>query len=265
MNLVRRSGAPSAFACILGLALGATCATMTACSAASGSSGGGGWLSQSGGGPLGGGTNDESSSGASSSGGQSSGASPTSGAGDATAVNPDATAGGGEGGAGDDGGLTLSVEGGSDAVADAPGEAAPTTADFTLINASVTGIIDGSPVAGFDPIAEGAAINLAVVGSALSIRANTVPALVGSVGFALDATYTHTENTAPYFLCSDDGKGDITSCASVLTVGKHSLSATPFSGAGLTGDAGAPILLDFTIVDVADGGTDGAVKDAAGQ
>ena len=126
--------------------------------------------------------------------------------------------------------------------------------DFSLIDTTVTTLIDGAPVPGFDPIAEGATINLAVSGSALSIRANTLPAIVGSVAFALDASYTHTENISPYTLCSDDGAGTITSCASILTVGTHTLSATPYTGAGLTGTAGPAVIVSFTIVDAADAG-----------
>lgn len=143
---------------------------------------------------------------------------------------------------------------------DAPAEGAVSAPDFTLIDTTITTVIDGTPVTGFDPIAPDATINLATVGPALSIRANTVPALVGSVALALDATYTHTENAAPYFLCSDNGAGTITSCASVLTVGLHTLTATPYSAASLGGDAGAPITLTFTIVDI-----DAGASDAGGQ
>lgn len=261
MNIDRRSGAPSTFTWLLGLALGATCAAMTpACSASSGAASPGGW-GQSGGGPLGA---DQSSSGGGSGGGAGDDASPTQpGEGDAAhmpasdaGVSGDATTGGGDGGAVD-----------LDAPADSPGEAAVIGADFTLVDTAITTIIDGSPVAGFDPIAEGATINLATVGSALSIRANTVPALVGSVAFALDATYTHTENTAPYTLCSDNGAGTITSCAAILTVGKHTLTATPYSATALGGDAGAPISLTFTIDDVVPeaGASDAGIQDAAGQ
>ena len=155
-----------------------------------------------------------------------------------------------------------------DAPADSPGDGGGPP-DFTLVNTTITTDIDGSPVTGFDPIAPGAKFNLEQVGSALSIRANTVPALVGSVAFALDATYTHTENTAPYFLCSDNGAGVITSCASVLTVGSHTLTATPYSAASLGGDAGAPFTVSFTIVDMeagtGEGGGADAAKDAAEQ
>ena len=243
MNLLRRSGAPSAFTWLLGLALGTTCAAMMACSATPGSqTGSGGWASQSGGGPLGGGgggSNDESPG---NGGDATAPTSPQSGGDDGSTSSPEASVGASDAGAGD----AVAMDGATDSANVGP--------DFTLVDTAITGIIDGSPVTGFDPIAEGATINLAQVGSALSVRANTVPAAVGSVAFALDATYTHTENTPPYFLCSDDGAGNITSCASILTVGKHTLTATPYSAAGLTGDAGAPILLDFTIVDVADAG-----------
>ncbi|HEY3821154.1 MAG TPA: hypothetical protein VGL81_28510 [Polyangiaceae bacterium] len=256
MNIDRRSGALSTFTWLLGLTLGATCAAMTpACSASSGSASPGGW-GQSGGGPLGA---DTTSSGSGSGDDAASWSTPPIGNGDAAPGSPvgsgdDAAAAGGEGGVID-----------IDAAADAPSEAAPAVPDFTLIDTTVTTVVNGSPVTGYDPIATGATINLATVGSALSIRANTIPALVGSVAFALDATYTHTEDTAPYMLCSDNGAGVVTSCASVLTVGLHTLTATPYSATNLGGDAGAPISLTFTIVDVDAGATDGGAKDAAGQ
>ena len=256
MTIDRRSGAPSAFTWLLGLTLGATCAAMTtACSAGSGSTGPGGW-GQSGGGPLGGGSNGESSGS-----GNDASTSPAGnhGGGDAAAASE---GGGGRSDAGaPSGDSAMDAAGDGASTGDAQGDGAAPAASFTLIDTAITGIIDGSPVTGFDPIAEGATVNLAQVGTALSIRANTVPALVGSVAFALDATYTHTENATPYMLCADDGKGTITSCAAVLTVGKHTLTATPYSLPGLGGIAGVPILLDFTIDDIADAG----IADAAGQ
>jgi hypothetical protein len=254
MNIDRRSGAPSTFTWLLGLALGATCAAMTpACSASSGSSASGGWA-QSGGGPLGA---DPSSSG----GGDDAASAPV-GESDAAPVKPsDAGASGDATTPEGDGGPEISI----DASGDSMGDGAATGPDFTLIDTAITTIIEGSPVTNFDPIPPGATINLAHVGSALSIRANTVPVLVGSVAFALDATYTHTETATPYFLCSDNGAGVITSCATILTVGAHTLTATPYSGAALTGDAGAPITLSFTIVDIDGGGGEGGVTDASGQ
>ncbi|MGH7295377.1 MAG: hypothetical protein ACRELB_10610 [Polyangiaceae bacterium] len=251
MNLARRSGAPSAFACLLGFGLGVTC-TMTACSATSGSQSSG-WLAQSGGGPLGsGGGNGGASSGATGGG--------SGGGGGAEASAPSSGGGadaGATGDASDEGtGATASGDASSDGAPTLANDGAPLTVppDFSLVNTTLTGLVDGIAVPGFDPMTEGSVVDLAKVGSALSVRANLVPAVVGSVAFALDGTYTHTENITPYFLCADDGAGTITSCANILTVGKHTLSATPYSGAGLTGDAGAAVILDFTVVDGVDAG-----------
>jgi len=127
---------------------------------------------------------------------------------------------------------------------------------FTLVNTNVTTLPDGEPVLGFDPIPENATIDLGKVGTALSIRANTTPAIVGSVDFVLDGTYTHTENVVPYTLCSDNGTGTITTCP--FTVGAHVLVVTPYSGANLADAASPSTTLYFTVVDSADGGTDAA-------
>jgi hypothetical protein len=133
---------------------------------------------------------------------------------------------------------------------------------FTLIDTNVHTIVDGEPVSGWDPIPENSTIDLAKVGLALSIRANTTPPVVGSVVFVLDGAYTHTEGSAPYTLCSDDGKGDIDPCP--LTLGAHVLVATPY----MTGDGGTDAgkvampstTLYFTLVNSAsDGGTDAAL------
>jgi hypothetical protein len=273
MNIDRRSGAPSAFAWLLGMALGATCAaTMPACSASSANPPAG-WA-QSGGGPLGadtsssggggggggGGGDDASSDATTPTGDHDAGPGPTADAGGSDDAAPGNEAGGEEGGALAD----AAKDGAADAGGDAAGDGG-VMANFTLLDTTITNVVDGSPVPGFDPIPGGATINLGKVGSALSIRANTVPAAVGSVAFALDATYTHTENTAPYTLCSDDGAGTITSCASVLTPGAHTLTATPYSAASLGGTAGTPFTVAFTLVDGDAGAADAAAKDAADQ
>jgi hypothetical protein len=237
MNLLRRRNAPT-WTWLLGLGIGTACASMMACiSPSTSSSGYSGW------GPLGGN-------------GDSTGSTPDATTSSSTPENDtDAGATGAEDDGASDGGANAAEGSATDgASSDAPSDGSGIGPNFTLLNTLVTGVINGSPVHGFDPIPNDATINIGVVGSALSIRANTVPAVVGSVGFALDATYTHTENTAPYCLCSDDGKGDIDSCANILTVGKHTLTATAYTGTDLTGDAGAPIVLDFTITDVADAG-----------
>ncbi len=127
---------------------------------------------------------------------------------------------------------------------------------FTLLDTNVNTIVDGEPVSGWDPIPEGSMIDLAKVGSALSIRANTTPALVGSVTFVLDGVTTHTEGAVPYTECSDNGAGTITPC--VYSLGPHMLVVTPDLVAGDAASAPSTTLY-FTIVNSAsDGGTDGA-------
>jgi hypothetical protein len=130
-------------------------------------------------------------------------------------------------------------------------------AAFTLIDAKVTDDPVGSPIPGFDPITYGATIDLGTVGVYLSMRANPPPvATVGSIAFALDATFTHTAGTMPYSLCGDDGKGNFVPC--VLPVGKHTLTATMYPEANLSGEPyQPPTVFEFTVIDSAlDGGTD---------
>jgi hypothetical protein len=128
---------------------------------------------------------------------------------------------------------------------------------FTLLDTNVNTIVDGEPVSGWDPIPEGSTIDLAKVGTALSIRANTTPQVVGSVLFVLDGVTTHTEDAAPYTECSDNGLGTINPCT--YSLGPHTLVVTPYLEAGDAGSAQPSTTLYFTIVDSAkDGGMDGA-------
>lgn len=68
---------------------------------------------------------------------------------------------------------------------------------FTLINADTD-----QPISGFDPMPPGAILDVTrLPTSKLNVRANTSPATVGSVRFALDASSnSRTENVAPYAL-----------------------------------------------------------------
>jgi peptidoglycan/xylan/chitin deacetylase (PgdA/CDA1 family) len=94
-------------------------------------------------------------------------------------------------------------------------------------------------------LSNGGVINLAVTGTSLNVRAN-VSGSVGSVRFGLDGnTDYRTESAAPYALAGDNG-GDYTSWSPAL--GSHSLTATPYSGAGATGTAGVPISISFTVI-----------------
>jgi hypothetical protein len=149
--------------------------------------------------------------------------------------------------------------GGSSSGTDGGGSfGAQTVASFTLIDAKITDDPVGSPVTGFDPITFGATIDLGTVGVYLSMRANPPPvATVGSIAFALDATFTHTAETMPYSLCGVDGKGNFIPC--VMPVGKHTLTATMYPLADLGGTPyQPPTVFEFTVVDTdLDGGADG--------
>jgi hypothetical protein len=142
------------------------------------------------------------------------------------------------------GGASAASDAGSSDAATGDGAVAAVT--FTLLNATVTNVVQGSPVPGYDPIPPGSTISLGAVGTSLSIRANTTPATVGSVEFILDANYTHTENATPYTLCGDNGQGTITPCAQ-LAAGQHTLIATEFTQANLGGTNEGTATISFTI------------------
>lgn len=152
----------------------------------------------------------------------------------------------GDGGAppADDGGA--SSDAGHEAAVDA-GIDAPTglaVLSFTLLDTSQTGNINGTPVAGYDPIPPNSTISLAAVGTNLSVRANVGTTLPGSVGFNYNGT-NHTENAAPFTLCGDNGAGTVTNCN--LTAGPWTVMAMPYSQAGLTGIEGNPLTITFTL------------------
>ena len=94
----------------------------------------------------------------------------------------------------------------------------------------------------------GMVLNLGTLPSRnLNIRANTSPATVGSVVFALSGAQAHsqTENVAPYALFSDF-QGNY--FAWVPPVGSYTLAATAFSGSDGTGTAGPTFTLSFSVI-----------------
>lgn len=117
--------------------------------------------------------------------------------------------------------------------------------NLTLINANTN-----QPIVTFDPLTSGATIDLAVVGNDLNIRADTNPATVGSVRFALDGNNNYqTENVAPYALAGDTD-GNYKSWTPSL--GSHTVTATAYSGTNGGGTAGTPLTINFTVTN---GGT----------
>jgi hypothetical protein len=218
---------------LLGASLGLACAALAACSSISGSQQG--YAQGSGGGPIGGGSAANGAGEDASTGSPTPAQNPGGGGGDdASGGASDANAPSPDGGAATDAGPTDGGDGATPAVT------------FTLLNATITNVVQGSPVAGYDPIAAGSTFSLATVGASLSIRANTTAATVGSVEFILDANYTHTEDMAPYTLCGDNGAGTITPCPQ-LAAGQHTLTATEFTQANLGGTTEGTASVDFTI------------------
>jgi len=120
--------------------------------------------------------------------------------------------------------------------------AGPAVVSLTLVNADTDQDIG--------PVSNGATINLAALPTRnLNLRANTSPATVGSVRFDFDGTVSYrVESSAPYALAGDTA-GNY--AAWTPSVGSHSLTATPFDGAGATGGAGASLAVTFTVANSA--------------
>lgn len=112
---------------------------------------------------------------------------------------------------------------------------------FTLWNAQTNKAVQ--------TIANGATINAGTLPLAcMNIRANTTPSSVGSVVFGYDGNPSyHTENTAPYDLGGDSSIDNVTPNCWNLTMGSHTLIATPFTLANGTGTRGAGMTVSFNV------------------
>jgi hypothetical protein len=127
------------------------------------------------------------------------------------------------------------------AVQAAPLDQPPPVTSYTLINA-----LTEQPIAGYDPIPEGALIDLAALPTRrLNIRANT-PQAVGSVAFALNGGLYNVENEQPYALAGNIGANYLDW---VAAAGAYSLVGTTYSGGSQGGTAGAAATLHFTFSD----------------
>ena len=110
----------------------------------------------------------------------------------------------------------------------------PGVISFTLVDADLD-----VPVAGYDPIPEGAVLNLATLPESLNIIANTNPnPLAGGVFFNLNSgALTRQENVAPYALGGDNsGNYNVT----VIPLGANTLTGSSTSGSVFT--------LNFTVI-----------------
>ena len=105
----------------------------------------------------------------------------------------------------------------------------------------------GEAVAGYDPIPNGAVLNLVELPEQLSVRANTSPQRVGSVSFDLNGDALRTENYSPYAIAGDAGDSTLFPWT-LPALGEHSLSVTPYTGPRRSGTKGTPLTLAFTLV-----------------
>jgi hypothetical protein len=83
-----------------------------------------------------------------------------------------------------------------------------------------------------------------------NIRANLTSTSYKSVKFELSGaqTYSYADSGLPYALFGDDGNGNFYyGIWKPPTVGKYTLKATPYTGSKLTGTAGTPSVISFTI------------------
>jgi hypothetical protein len=114
---------------------------------------------------------------------------------------------------------------------------------FTLINADTD-----QAVPGFDPLVDGAVLHLDRLPTRnLNVRANTVPAQVGSVQFALDGRpFKNAEWRVPYALYGDSVKGDY--AAWTPAPGEHVLTATPYEKPDAKGEAGQAHTITFYVI-----------------
>ena len=127
-------------------------------------------------------------------------------------------------------------------------QAGPAVISFTLINADTD-----QPIAGYDPLVNGALLNLATLPTRhLNIRANTNPPTVGSVQFLLNGRPYMTEDIVPYAFATDLN-GDYQSWTPAP--GHYTVTAIPFTGNNADGSAGVALDVTFNVIDNASGPT----------
>lgn len=124
------------------------------------------------------------------------------------------------------------------------GDVRPLVASFSLVEA------DGErgPLPGFERLEDGAVINLARLPTRrINLRANTVPERVGSLVFALDDDEHHNiELVWPYVIVPAT-KREKRPWNPPL--GRHVVTATPYTGTYCNGTEGIPLSITLTFVD----------------
>ncbi|MEZ4775311.1 MAG: DUF4397 domain-containing protein [Bacteroidia bacterium] len=122
--------------------------------------------------------------------------------------------------------------------------------DFTLIDAKADTVITA-----YDPIPDGAVIDLAAVGTdRLNIRANTCDGFpVGSISFDLTGSQSKSkyDNNAPFSLFGDNNNGGYFIWPSPRPVSgdSYTVTATAYQGKVKKGSSGTPVSVNFSFVD----------------
>ncbi|GAB4529577.1 MAG: hypothetical protein OHK0046_49570 [Anaerolineae bacterium] len=123
------------------------------------------------------------------------------------------------------------------------GNCTPIVQDFTLIDST-----SDTPVPGYDPMPNGATLDLGMLPPKLNIRANTAPGVVGSVimQLSLSEFRVETQNSAPYALFSDNA-GDYAGWQP--GTGEYLLTARAYAGANGTGITCEPAHVNFRVIE----------------
>ena len=116
----------------------------------------------------------------------------------------------------------------------------PTVYSFTLVDSKAD-----EPVPGFDPIPDGAVLNLNQLPHDINIRANTV-GNVKSVRFSFKEQDTFRIETNSPFALFGDIEGDYSNAQ--LAVGEYELNATPYANKKGIGDPGHSATISFQVV-----------------
>ena len=122
------------------------------------------------------------------------------------------------------------------------------TSNITVVAFTVVNAATGNPLPGLDHVTADQTINLqGMQADGVSVAAVTEPVIVGSVLFVLNNVPVRTENGAPYSIAGDSG-GVFRPWNPVLNMG-YTLSATPFTERGASGDRGVSLTVRLTFID----------------
>ncbi|NOK61867.1 MAG: hypothetical protein GFH27_549281n11 [Chloroflexi bacterium AL-W] len=119
----------------------------------------------------------------------------------------------------------------------------PMIQSVSLINADTD-----EPIAGYEALSGEVTLDLATLPTTnLSLRANTEPAQVGSVQFAIDGAVIQTENHSPYVAAGDTNGGQDILPMLLPAAGTHTVTVTPYTQPRGQGEAGSPLTFELEI------------------